>query len=247
MQQNWTKFYFVALYYGTAHSNKRKWVFALHLCRWGESLQCNFLVAERCNICKIVRSGAFVVAMHYIFLKQRVAIFANEYTEYRVVNFAIKHSTVYIAREIWFTHLRNTRNRKVLLQNCNICWWVQGGAFCYRPQEIAGCVCPRACVTLDSPQLYYMYLCICEFCICVFVFLYLYMCINHRRLQVVYVHVRASPLPCYEASPSLWMSTYFNLFCICAHCTLYLCIFYFAGSHTVQQILKFPSAHLGYS
>ena len=54
----------------------------------------------------------FVVATHYIFLKHSVAIFANEYTEYKVVHFVIKHSTVYITREIWFTHKRNIRNIK---------------------------------------------------------------------------------------------------------------------------------------
>ena len=43
------------------------------------------------------------------------------------------------------------------------------GAFCYRPQEIAGSVCPRVCVTLDSPQLCSSYLCVCAPRICVFV------------------------------------------------------------------------------
>ena len=43
------------------------------------------------------------------------------------------------------------------------------GAFCYRPQEIAGSVCPRVCVTLDSPQLCSLYLCVCASRICVFV------------------------------------------------------------------------------
>ena len=52
----------------------------------------------------------FVVATHYIFLKHSVAIFANEYTEYKVVHFFIKHSTVYITREIWLTHSENSEN-----------------------------------------------------------------------------------------------------------------------------------------
>ena len=43
------------------------------------------------------------------------------------------------------------------------------GAFCYRPQEIAGSVCPRVCVTLDSPQLCSLYLCVCAPRICEFV------------------------------------------------------------------------------
>ena len=38
-----------------------------------------------------------------------------------------------------------------------------------------------------------------------FVFVYLYLCINYRRLQVVFVHVPVSPLPCYEASPPLYI------------------------------------------
>ena len=93
------------------------------------------------------------------------------------------------------------------------------GAFCYRPQEIAGSVCPRVCVTLDSPQLCSLYLCVCAPRICVFV-LPVFLAQVHNVAFCVSSCVHFVTLP----------RLLFNClhFCICTFRLLYLaqCMYY---------------------
>ena len=102
------------------------------------------------------------------------------------------------------------------------------GAFCYRPQEIAGSVCPRVCVTLDSPQLCSLYLCVCAPRICVFVLpvflaqVHVCTCVYTITMQLsVYPRVCISlPFPGFSST------VYIFAFVLFAYCTCHsvLCI-----------------------
>ena len=80
------------------------------------------------------------------------------------------------------------------------------GAFCYRPQEIAGSVCPRVCVTLDSPQLCSLYLCVCAPRICVFL---LPVFLAQVQCSFLCIHVCAFRYP---SKASLQLFTFLHLY-----------------------------------
>ena len=93
------------------------------------------------------------------------------------------------------------------------------GAFCYRPQEIAGSVCPRVCVTLDSPQLCSLYLCVCAPRICVFV-LPVFLAQVHNVAFCVSSCVHLLPFPGFSSTVYIFACVLF------AYCTWHsvLCI-----------------------
>ena len=81
------------------------------------------------------------------------------------------------------------------------------GAFCYRPQEIAGSVCPRVCVTLDSPQLCSLYLCVCapRICVCCAA------CISGTSTQCSFLCILVCAFR-YPSQASLQLFTFLHLY-----------------------------------